>query len=160
MPFCQVISGDPSCKHSRTNHFGAIPVCMLSHLQLFTTPWTIAHQAALSLKFSRQEYWSGLPFPTPRDLPDPGIKPTSPTSPALAVISFTTEPHGKPHGAGGSNCKEAACNAGDPGSIPGLRQYPGEGNGYTLLVLNTDLSLGSVYFSHSNFIDILIGKTN
>ena len=105
---------------------------MLSYLQLFTTPWTIAHHAALSLKFSRQEYWSGLPFPTPRDLPDPGIKPTSPTSPALAVISFTTEPHGKPHGAGGSNCKEAACSAGDPGSIPGLRRYPGEGNGYTL----------------------------
>ena len=70
-------------------------LCVLSHLQLFTAPWTVAHQAPLSSQFSRQEYWSGLPFPPPRDLPDPGIKPTSPTSPALAGISFTTESHGK-----------------------------------------------------------------
>ena len=46
-----------------------------SHVQLFVTPWTIAHQAPLSMGFSRQEYWSGSPFPPPRDLPDPGIKP-------------------------------------------------------------------------------------
>ena len=117
---------------SRPFTLGAVPACMLSHLQLFTTPWTVARQAPLRLKFSRQEYWSELPFPPPRDLPDPGIKPTSPTSPALAGISFTTEPHGKPLGAGGSDCKESACNAGDPGSIPGLRRYPGEGNGYPL----------------------------
>ena len=43
------------------------------------TPWTVAHQAPLSMEFSRQEYWSGLPFPSPKDLPDPGIKPRSPT---------------------------------------------------------------------------------
>ena len=43
------------------------------------TPWTVAHQAPLSMGFSRQEYWSGLPFPSSRDLPDPGIKPGSPT---------------------------------------------------------------------------------
>ena len=48
--------------------------CMLSHIQLFVTPWTVAHQALLSMEFSRQEYWSGLPFSSPRDLPDPGIK--------------------------------------------------------------------------------------
>ena len=94
---------------SRPFTLGAVPACMLSHLQLFTTPWTVARQAPLRLKFSRQEYWSELPFPPPRDLPDPGIKPTSPTSPALAGISFTTEPHGKPLGAGGSDCKESAC---------------------------------------------------
>ena len=47
---------------------------MLSHVQLFATPWTVAHQAPLSMAFSRQEYWSGLPFPSPGDLPDPGIK--------------------------------------------------------------------------------------
>ena len=47
---------------------------MLSHVQLFATPWTVAHQAPLSMAFSRQEYWSGLPFPSPEDLPDPGIK--------------------------------------------------------------------------------------
>ena len=53
-------------------------VCVLSHVQLFVTPWTVAHQAPLSVGFSRQEYWSGLPFPSPGDLPDPGIKSTSP----------------------------------------------------------------------------------
>ena len=46
----------------------------LSRVQLFVTPWTVAHQAPLSMGFSRQEYWSGLPFPSPRDLPDPGIE--------------------------------------------------------------------------------------
>ena len=46
--------------------------------QLFVTPWTVAHQAPLSVGFSRQEYWSGLPFPSPEDLPDPGIEPMSP----------------------------------------------------------------------------------
>ena len=55
------------------------------------TPWTVAHQASLSMGFSRQEYWSGLPFPSPEDLPDPGIKLTSP---ALAGRFFTTEPPG------------------------------------------------------------------
>ena len=50
---------------------------LLSHVQLFATPWTTARQAPLSMGFSRQECWSGLPFPSPGDLPDPGIKPTS-----------------------------------------------------------------------------------
>ena len=54
------------------------------------TPWTVAHQASLSMGFSRQEYWSGLPCPPPGDLPDPGIEPTSLTSPALAGGFFTT----------------------------------------------------------------------
>ena len=49
----------------------------LSHVQLFVTPWTLACQAPLSMGFSRKEYWSGLPFPTPEHLPDPTIKPTS-----------------------------------------------------------------------------------
>ena len=53
-----------------------------------TTPWTVAHQAPLSIGFSRQEYWSGLPFPSPWDLPDPGIKPRSP---ALQADSLPTE---------------------------------------------------------------------
>ena len=56
---------------------------LLSHVQLFETPWTVAHQAPLLMGFSRQEYWSGLPFPPPEDLPDPGIKIVSPVSPAL-----------------------------------------------------------------------------
>ena len=50
---------------------------MLSHVQLSATPWTVACQAPLSMEFPRQEYWSGLPFPPPRDLPNPGIKPAS-----------------------------------------------------------------------------------
>ena len=50
----------------------------LSSVQLFVTPWTVAHQAPPSMEFSRQDYWSGLPFPSPGDLPDPGIKPGSP----------------------------------------------------------------------------------
>ena len=54
------------------------------------TPWTVASQAPLSMGFSRQEYWSGLPCPRPGDLPHPGIKPTSLTSPALAGIFFAT----------------------------------------------------------------------
>ena len=52
---------------------------VLSRVQLFVTPWTVAHQALLSMDFSRQEYWSGLLFPSPRDLPDPGKEPGSPT---------------------------------------------------------------------------------
>ena len=50
----------------------------LSRVRLFATPWTVAHQAPLSMRFSRQEYWSGLPFPSPGDLPDPGTEPGSP----------------------------------------------------------------------------------
>ena len=66
---------------------------VLSHLScvhLFATLWTVAHQAPLSMGFSRQEYWSGLPCPPPGDLPDPGIEPMSLTSPALAGRFFTT----------------------------------------------------------------------
>ena len=62
---------------------------MLSHVRLFATPWTAAHQAPLSMGFPRQEYWSGLPFPSPEDLPDPGIEPTSPAPPTLAGRFFT-----------------------------------------------------------------------
>ena len=64
----------------------------LSHVRLFVTPWTTAHQAPLSMKFSRQEYWSGLPFPSPGDLPDAG---TEPGSPALQADSLLTEPQGR-----------------------------------------------------------------
>ena len=62
--------------------------CVRSHVQLFATLWTVAHQAPLSMGFSRQEYWSGLPWPPPGDLPDPGIKPTSPASLALPWILY------------------------------------------------------------------------
>ena len=68
---------------------------MLSCVQLFATQ-TVAYQAPLSMEFPRQEYWSELPFPTPGALPDPGIEPTSPVSPALAGGLFITESLGKP----------------------------------------------------------------
>ena len=66
---------------------------LLSQVQLFATPWTVAHQASQSMGFSRQEYWSGLPVPSPGDLPDPEIEPMSPT---LQADALTSEPPGKP----------------------------------------------------------------
>ena len=71
-------------------------MCVVSGLQLFATPWTVAHQALLSLGFSQQEYWIELPFPPLGDLPDPGTEPMSLVAPALAGEFFTTEPPGKP----------------------------------------------------------------
>ena len=70
--------------------------CVFSHVQLFAVPWTVAHKAPLSMRLSRQEYWTGLPFPSPGDLPDWGIQPTAAVSSALAGRLFTTEPPGKP----------------------------------------------------------------
>ena len=66
-------------------------VKLLSHVCLLVTPWTVAHQAPPSMEFSRQEYWSGLPFPSPGDLPDPGVKPGSP---ALQADALPSEPPG------------------------------------------------------------------
>ena len=68
----------------------AYALSFFSCAQLSATSWTVAHQALLSLGFSRQEYWSGLPCPPPGDLPDPGIKPTSLMSTLLAGGFFTT----------------------------------------------------------------------
>ena len=68
----------------------------LSHVQLFATHWTVAHQAPLSMGFPRQEYWSGVPFPVLEDPAHLGIKPSSPASLTLADTFFTTEPPGKP----------------------------------------------------------------
>ena len=70
-----------------------VKVKMLSHVQLFATPWTVAYHVLLSMGLSRQEYWRGLPFPSPEDLSNPGIEPGSP---ALQADSFITEPPGKP----------------------------------------------------------------
>ena len=64
----------------------------LSYVQLFMTPWIVARQATLSIEFSRQEYWSGYPFPSPGDLPNPGIEPVSP---ALQADSLPAEILGK-----------------------------------------------------------------
>ena len=65
----------------------------LSCVRLFAIPWTVVYQASLSMGFSRQEYWSGLPFPSPGDLPDPGMEPRSP---ALQADALPCEPPGKP----------------------------------------------------------------
>ena len=112
----------------------------------FATPWIVAHQAPLSMGFSRQECWSGLLFPSPRYLPNPGIKPRSP---ALQADALNSGPPGKPmyviicvisthvytcmhmcvH-TGGSVVKYPPANAGDAGLISGLGEIlPGEGNG-------------------------------
>ena len=68
---------------------------LLSHVQLFVTQWSAARQAHLSVEFSSQEYWNRLPFPSPGDLPHPGVEP--PVSPALAGGFLTTAPAGKPY---------------------------------------------------------------
>ena len=79
------------------NPFLRLPVtymlneCVLSHIQLIVTPWTLACQSPLSMRFSRQEHWSGLPFPPPGDLPDPGIEPASLVSPALQLACLPTD---------------------------------------------------------------------
>ena len=70
-----------------------VKVKSLSRVRLFATPWTEAHQASQSMEFFRQEYWSGLPFPSPGDLPDQGIEPRSP---ALQADALPSEPPGKP----------------------------------------------------------------
>ena len=76
---------------SQDGHVGVVLVTQL--VQLFVTPWTVAYHVPLSMGFPGQEYWSGLPFPSPGDLPDPGIEPRSPV---LQADSLPAEPPGKP----------------------------------------------------------------
>ena len=75
-----------------TYNYNIVKVKSLSRVRLFATPWTVDYQAPPSMGLSRQEYWSGLPFPSPGDLPDPGIKPRSP---AFQADALTSEPPGK-----------------------------------------------------------------
>ena len=99
-------------------------VSRFSHVQLFATLWTVAHQASLSMGFSRQKYWCGLPFPSPGDLPNPGIKPESLMSPALAGRFFTTSATWEPQSASQSCptlCDPTDCSL--PGSsVHGISQ--------------------------------------
>ena len=83
---------------------GRMHAYVLSCVQLFATPWTIACQAPLSMGRSKQEYWSGLPFPPPGNLPNTGVKPASLVSPALASRFFTAESLGSPLGENGYMC--------------------------------------------------------
>ena len=78
------------------NGKGGGGACVVSPVRLFAILWTVDSQASLSMEFSRQEYWSGLPFPTPGDLPDPRIQLASLESPELASRFFTIAPPGKP----------------------------------------------------------------
>ena len=72
-------------------------ICVLSHVWLFATPWTAAHQAPLSMGFPRQEYRSGLPFPPPGDLPNPGMEPTSPALQADSLLLSYPGSPGRPY---------------------------------------------------------------
>ncbi|CAM9214564.1 unnamed protein product, partial [Rangifer tarandus platyrhynchus] len=78
----------------------ACVLSLLIRVQPFVTPWAVSSQAPLSMGFSRQEYWSGSPCPPPGDLPDLGIKPTSPASPASQADPFPAEPPGEPKNTG------------------------------------------------------------
>ena len=81
----------------------------LSHVRLFTTPWTAASQAPPSMGFSKQEYWSGVPFSSPGDLPDPGIEPRSPS---LQVDTLPAKPPGKPWSSQTRDQTQVSCIAG------------------------------------------------
>ena len=88
------ITADGDCSHEIKRHLKVkVKVKSLSCVRLFATPWTIAYQDYPSMGFSRQEYWSGLPFPSPGDIPNPEIEPGSP---ALEADALTSEPPGKP----------------------------------------------------------------
>ena len=90
---CNNVQNDLSVAPEKVLFLEDLDKTLLSHfsrVQLFVTLWTIAHQAPLSMRFSRQEYWSGLPCPPPGDLPDPGMETVSLVSPALAGGLFTT----------------------------------------------------------------------
>ena len=110
MPFSQIIPPSPSLTESKRLFYTSVSLLLsriqgycyhlssevvksLSHVRLFATPWTVAYQAPPSMGFSRQEYWSGLPLPSPGDLPDPGIESGSP---AFQADALTSEPPGKP----------------------------------------------------------------
>ena len=93
-----VTAGEGEDGMNRESSIDIHTTCALSHfsrVQLFVTPWTVACRAPLPMEFSRQEHWSGLPFSTPGNFPNPAIEPTSPVSPALAGEFFITVPPGK-----------------------------------------------------------------
>ena len=126
--------------------------CVLSHFSC------VPHQAPLSMAFSRQEYWSGLPCPLPGDLPNPGIEPVSPASSASKVDSLLLSHQGSPVNTVllciwitrgfpcGSAGKESVCNVGNLGSIPGLGRFSGEGNGYPLQYSGLENSTDSIVY--------------
>ena len=89
---CRIWGTAEHTSTKRSAHSRDLLFSSLSRVQLFVTPWTVSGQALLSMGFPKQEYWSGLIFPPPRDLPDPGTELTSPMSSALAGRFLITEP--------------------------------------------------------------------
>ena len=87
------LASEKTAMYSESNHVGGGIALVAKLCWTLATPWTVARQAPLSMGFSRQEYWIGLPFPSPGNLPNPGIKPGSP---ALQTVSEWTEPPGNP----------------------------------------------------------------
>ena len=122
---------DASWEHCRSLHFlwDGLNLCthaqLLCYVWLFAMLWTVARQGPLSMGFPRQEYWTGLPFPPPGDLLNPGIKHESPAIQADSLLLSPFKMHicyliNKHHGFPGvSEGKESACKLGDPGPIPG-----------------------------------------
>ena len=112
-------------------------MCVCPVAQSCTTPWTVVCQAPLSMRFPRQEYWSGLPFSPPGDLPSSGLESRSPTLQADGLLTelcgnppWSSNPlFGLPRWLSG---KDSACQVGDVGLIPGLGRFPREGNGNPL----------------------------
>ena len=120
--------GSGACMH-------ACVLSCVSHVQLFATPWTVAHQALLSMGFSRQEYWSGLPCPPPGDLSEPGIKSKSLTSPVLAGGFSTTSTTWEALGSG--DCVQIPIYRvilGESGTILGVSFLICQGNNTSYLV--------------------------
>ena len=143
--------------------FGCVLSCF-SHVWLYATLWIVACQAPLSMGFSRQQYCSRLPFPSPGDLLNPWSKLASLISPALASGFFTTSATWEVLsfgyisqkmfmrnclllGPGDSDGKESACSAGHPGLIPGLGRSPGDGNGNPLQYFCLDNSMNGRAYS-------------
>ena len=130
-------------------------MCVLSrfsHVRLFATPWTVAHKVPLPMGFSRQEYWSGLPCLPPRDLPNPGIKPRSPS---LQADSLQTEPPGKPKNTRVGSLSLLGGDLSDPGielGSPALQadSLPAELQGKPFLLIDRNF-YSSFSFSCTNF---------
>ena len=110
---------------------------VLSPVRLFAAAWTVAYQAPPSKEFSKQQYWSGLPFPSPGGLSDPGIEPRSP---AFQADALTSEPPGKPYGGGNENngdllrkfpCMHCCTQCPQPCSRP-LPTHASAGDSWTL----------------------------
>ena len=118
----------------------------LSRVWLFVTPWAVACQAPLSMEFSRQEYWSGLPFLSAGDLPDPGIKPERPV---LQADSLSSEPPEKPVHPLLSNKFHPCCE-------PGVRAVPCSGFQCFLLQVQLLMVWASIQLSFSSHLLVLL----